>query len=436
VTARELDRLKVVGEVLGGRLKQKEAAAQLGVSTRQVRKVCRRVRREGNKGIIHGLRGKRSNHRLAKGLLERAIKTVQTRYADFGPTLANEKLAELHRIVLSTSVLRKGMMQASLWRTHKAKTRHRAWRQRRACLGELVQLDGSTHAWFEKRAAECVLIAYIDDATSRVQYAEFAETEATLTLMKATGTYLRCHGRPVAFYVDKDSIYKVNRQASIDEELRDSQATTQFARAMEELDIQMINAHSPQAKGRVERLFGTLQDRLVKELRLAAINTIFQANEFLCNTFVPQHNKRCSVQARNSTDAHRPLRRSDKLEETLSIRVDRALMNDYTLRHSNRWYQIAAEQPMRVRPGDTISVETRLDGMMHLRFKGCYLDYHALQARPVAVKQPRRPAQTTATCKWKPASSHPWRRKLLPDRKASAAARDDRVDKRVSLAPA
>lgn len=435
MTARELDRLKVVREVLGGRLKQKEAAAQLGVSTRQVRKVCRRVRREGNKGIIHGLRGKRSNHRLAKGLLDRAIRTVQTRYADFGPTLANEKLAELHGIELSTSVLRQGMMQASLWKTHKAKTRHRAWRERRACLGELVQLDGSTHAWFEKRAAECVLIAYIDDATGRVQYAEFAETEATLTLMKTTGTYLRCHGRPVAFYVDKDSIYKVNRQASIDEELRDSQATTQFARAMKELDILMINAHSPQAKGRVERLFGTLQDRLVKELRLAEINTISQANEFLCHTFVPQHNKRFSVQARNSTDAHRPLRRSDKLEETLSIRVDRTLMNDYTLRHSNRWYQISAQQPVRVRPGDTISVEMRLDGTIHLRFKGCYLDHHALQVRPVAVKQPRWPAQPTATCKWKPASSHPWRRKLLPDKKASAAARDDRVDKSVSLAP-
>ncbi len=249
MTGRELDRLKVVGEVIGGRLKQKEAATQLGVSTRQVRKLCKRVRREGNKGIIHGLRGKASNRRLAEGLLDRAISIVRNRYADFGPTLANEKLAELHGIRLSTFVLRHGMIQVGLWRPHKSKPEHRAWRQRRACLGELVQLDGSTHRWFEDRGECCVLIAYIDDATSRLMYAEFVASEDTLTLMHTTEVYLGRYGRPVAFYVDKDSIYKVNRQASVEEQLCDRRPATQFTRAMQELGIEVISAHSPQAGG-------------------------------------------------------------------------------------------------------------------------------------------------------------------------------------------
>lgn len=413
MTTRELDRLKVIREVLGGGLKQKEAAAQLGISTRQVRKLCKRVRRDGNKGIIHGLRGKPSNRRLAKGMLERAIKIVEGQYADFGPTLANEKLAERHGIGLSTFVLRRRMIQEGLWRPHRSKASHRSWRQRRACLGELVQLDGSTHDWFERRALRCVLIAYIDDATGRLMYAEFVESEDTLTLMRTTGQYLKQHGRPVAFYVDKDSIYKINRQASIEEQLRDSQPTTQFTRAMEQLGIEVITAHSPQAKGRVERLFGTLQDRLVKELRLAKINCIAQANEFIWTEFLAEFNERFSVAARNGTNAHRRLYQKHKLDEILCIRTERTVMNDYTVRHESRWYQIAAEQAIRIRPGDKIWMETRLDGSTHLRFKGCYLVSQLLKQRPVASRQDAGPKRKPGSHRWKPPSTHPWRCPLL-----------------------
>lgn len=427
VTARELDRLKVVREVLGGKLKQREAAAQLAISVRQVRKICKRVRREGNKGIIHGLRGKPSNHCLEDGLLERAIKIVEDEYADFGPTLAKEKLAERHGMDLSTFVLRQGMIRAGLWRAHKSKAKHRSWRQRRACLGELVQLDGSTHDWFERRAPMCVLIAYIDDATGQVLYAEFVESEDTLTLMRTTGVYLKQQGRPVAFYVDRDSIYKVNRQASLDEQLRDSQPTTQFTRAMEQLGVEVITAHSPQAKGRVERLFGTLQDRLVKELRLAKINGMAQANEFLWNKFLPEFNQRFSVTARNSTNAHRRLYQKHKLEEILCIRTERTVMNDYTVRHEGRWYQIAAEQVTRVRPGEKIWMEARLDGSTHLRFKGCYLGHQLLDERPMAAKRDPHAKPKASSRRWKPAHSHPWRRPLVLNegnfrRRALAAA--------------
>jgi transposase len=413
VTARELDRLKVVREVLTGKLKQREAAIQLEVSTRQVRKLCKRVRREGNKGIIHGLRGKPSNRGLEEGLLDRAISIVREQYGDFGPTLANEKLAERHGIQLSTFVLRNGMIQVGLWRTHKSKVRHRAWRQRRACLGELVQLDGSTHDWFEGRGPQCVLIAYIDDATGRVLYAEFVESEDTLTLMHTTGEYLKQHGRPVAFYVDKDSIYKINRQASIEEQLRDSQPTTQFTRAMKQLGIEVITANSPQAKGRVERLFGTLQDRLVKELRLAKIHCIAPANKFIWNKFLSEFNQRFSVAARNSTDAHRRLYQKHKLEEILCIRTERTVMKDYTVRYQGRWYQIAAEQAIRVRPTDKIWMETRLDGTTHLHFKGYYLGYQLLEQRPMAAKQIECSKPKSGSHRWKPPGSHPWRRPLV-----------------------
>lgn len=420
---RDLDRLKVIREVVRGRLKQKEGAEQLGLSTRQVRKLSRRVRQEGNRGIIHGLRGKASNHRLAEGLMQEALKIVQAHYWDFGPTLANEKLRQRHGMELSTTGLRKGMIEAGVWKARRPKIRHRGWRERRACFGELVQLDGSMHRWFEERGPMCVLLAYIDDATSRLGYAELVQSEDTMTLLRTTGVYVERYGRPVAFYVDKDSIYKINRQASIEEQLRDSQPTTQFTRAMQELGIEVIMAHSPQAKGRVERLFGTLQDRLIKELRLAGIDTIAAGNEFLWDKFIAQYNERFSVPARNGTDAHRPLRKSQKLEVILSIRTERTLLNDFTVRHDNRWYQVAAEQRVRVRPGDKISVQTRLDRTVHLCFRGCSLQYQVLDARPATIaKQRQKPnLKVHRGHRWKPPSTHPWRRRLLLNTRPVAA---------------
>lgn len=426
LSQREVDRLKVIGEVIGGRLRQRQGAEQLGISVRQVKRLCHRIRLEGNGGIVHRLRGKSSNHRLQAGLLEKALKLVRAKYGDFGPTLANEKLAEVNGIGISTFALRGGMIQAGLWKAGKQKSRHRAWRERRACLGELVQLDGSTHRWFEDRGPACVLIAYSDDATSRVQYAEFTETEATLTLMETTRTYLRHHGRPVAFYVDRDSIYKINRQATVEEQLRDGQPATQFTRAIEELGIELITAYSPQAKGRVERLFGTLQDRLVKELRLQKISTMAQANQFLWDQFLPTYNARFAVEPRNATDAHRPVLKTQSLDAIFSLRSQRTLMNDFTLRFQNRYLQLSAEQPMRLSPKDKIVVETRLDGTTHLCLKGRYLNFRELD-RSVDRPRPRSevpikpiPMVEKGSKRYKPAATHPWRRPLLLNAKTLA----------------
>jgi hypothetical protein len=411
MTTRELDRLKVIHQVLARKLTGPQAANQLGLSTRQIGRLCVRVRADGHAGIRHRLRGRPSNHQLPSGRLAEALELVKTRYPDFGPTFANEKLRQRHDVTLSTWTLRRGMIAAGLWRPRRRQERHRAWRPRRACVGELIQLDGSTHAWFEERAPACVLLLYIDDATSRLQYAAFVAVEDTWTLLRSTRTYLERFGRPGAFYVDKDSIYTVNRPATIEEQLQETTARTQFTRAMTELEIAVITAHSPQAKGRVERSFDTHQDRLVKELRLAQIATHEAATRFVNEVYLPAHNAAFAVEPTNRTDAHRPLLARQRLDEILTVRTPRVLAKDWTLRCQHRYFQLLPDQPVRLRPGASIEVEQRLDGATHLRATtGQYLAYQPIP-KPAPRPQPprvvgpsRRPASPS------PASTHPWKR--------------------------
>ena len=412
MTTRELDRLKVIHQVLQRKLTWPHAAAQLALSIRQIGRLCARVRTTGHTGLIHRLRGRPSNHHRRSGLLERALTLIRRHYPDFGPTFATEKLRERHHLVLSTETLRQGMIAAGLWTPRRPRTPHRAWRPRRACPGELVQLDGSDHAWFEARAPRCVLLLYIDDATSRLLDGAFVTVEDTVTLLRTTTTYLRRHGRPVAFYVDRDSIYRVNRQATIEEQLQDSAPLTQFTRAMTELGIEVIPAHSPQAKGRVERSFDTHQDRLVKELRLAGISDRERANRFLRTWYFPAHNQRYAVEPANPTDAHRPLLPTHPLDAICSIQTTRIVERDFTLRLQNRFFQLLPDQPVRVRPKDTVLIEQRLDGTTHLRCKGRYLAFQVIAKRP-----PRRPrlAVTTTPVVLRPRPgehpprTHPWK---------------------------
>ena len=413
MTTRELDRLKVIHQVLQHKLTWPQAGAQLSRSIRQIGRLCARVRTDGHKGIVHRLRGKPSNHQLPAGRLAKALALVKTRYPDFGPTFATEKLRERHHLILSSWTLRQGMIGAGLWRPRHRKTPHRAWRPRRACVGELVQLDGSDHTWFEGRGPRCVLLSYVDDATSRGLYGAFVAVEDTVTLLRTTKTYLQRYGRPVAFYVDKDSIYRVNRQATIEEQLQDTDSLTQFTRAMRELDIEVICAHSPQAKGRVERSFDTHQDRLVKELRLAQISDLARANHFLRTRYFPAHNRRFAIEPANPTDAHRPLLATHDLEAILSIQTTRTLERDFTLRLQNRFFQLGPEQPVRLRPGETVLIEQRLDGTVHLRCKGRYLAFQAIAKTParhaVAAASPGRDRRRHG---WvtRPAPTHPWKR--------------------------
>jgi len=421
---RDIDRLKVIHNVIEKRLTWEQAAAQLGLGRRQIGNLVARVRAEGHAGIIHRLRGQPSNHQLPEGLLERAITLLKKPcYAGFRPTFANEKLQERHGLVLSTSTLRQGMIEAGLWKPRRAPADpHRAWRPRRNCLGELIQLDGSDHDWFEGRGPRCVLILYIDDATSQILYGEFVDVEDTLTLLTTTGAYLGRHGRPVAFYVDKDSIYKVNRKATIEEELQDCHPISQFTRAMQELGIAVICADSPQAKGRVERSFNTHQDRLVKELRLAGIADKGTANQFLWSTYIPAHNAKFAVPPANRLNAHRPLLRGQRLEQILSVRTPRTLGNDYTLRYQNRFLQVLAQQPVRVRPKDTLLIETRLDGSVHLRFKEHYLHFKALTERPykpLALPLNRASRKRRTAPPYTPPPDHPYRQFTFGRKRAS-----------------
>lgn len=386
---KEADRLKVIWQVITGKLRMKDAAAQLFLSCRQVIRIRNRVKEEGNIGIIHRMRGKASNHQLEEGLVSKAITIVKEKYWDFGPSFANEHLRKDHGIRISTNTLRKAMIQAEIWKAKKRKVKHRNYRERKACRGEMIQLDGSIHDWFEDRATRCVLLIYIDDATSRIEYALFVDSESTINLLRSTKEYLKSYGRPISFYVDKDSIYRANRQASIDEQLRDRQPMTQFSRAMDELGIQVLFAHSPQAKGRVERSFKTHQDRLVKELRLNGISSIEEANRYLKNIYIPCHNSCFSVKAANPTNAYRPLLKIHKLEEILSLRTERILANDFTIRFANRFFQILKTKYCNLRPKAKICVEIQLDGALHLKYQNKYLNYKTIEkaARPSQIME-------------------------------------------------
>ena len=396
------------------RLTWPQAAEQLGISERQVGRLCVRVRTEGNRGVIHRLHGRPSNHALSADTIEHAIAMVRKHYHDFGPTLANEKLLEHHSITISTFSLRRAMIRAGIWQARKERARHRQWRERRSCVGELVQLDGSDHDWFEGRGPRCVLVLFIDDASSRILHAEFVAVENTCFLLASAKTYLATHGRPIAFYVDKDSIYKINRQATIEEQLRDNQPMSQFSRAMEQLGIEMIFAHSPQAKGRVERSFATHQDRLVKELRLANISDIASANSFLQTVYIPAHNNRFAVQPASSTNAHRPILRRHNLDEILSIHIERTLFNDFTVRFDNKFFQILPQQKVRLKPKNKIIIQLRLDGSFRLKHKNSFLAFKELPHKPYKPFYAARPSALRALVShpsksYKPPAQHPWR---------------------------
>jgi hypothetical protein len=410
---RERDKLHAIRNVLERRVTQGVTAKILHRSERHVRRLCARVREKGDRGIVHGLRGLPSNNRLDEEVLGQALSALHNpRWKGFGPTYAKQKLGDLCGIELGITTVRALMLLTNLWEARRRGVTHRAWRERRPCVGMLVQLDGSPHDWLEGRGPWCVLIIYIDDATSKILYGEFVHVEDTLTLMRTTKTYLERWGRPVDYYVDKDSIYVINRQAAVEEELRDEQPMTQFTRAMKELGIGVIPANSPQAKGRVERGFRTHQDRLVKELRLAEISTMDQANEFLWKVYIPDHNARYSIDPAKPVDVHKPLLSQHDLASSLSIQIQRQVQNDFTIQHRKRFYQLEAKQPLRLHRKAAITVQEHLDGSMHLVFKNQRLNFRPIEKRPSRTVEARKSIRTDSVSRMpcKPATNHPWRR--------------------------
>lgn len=383
MSQKDRDRVHVIRQALDRRLTWGQAGEQLGLGWRQIARLCARVRRQGDQGALHGLKGRASNRRLNDEAASQILSILHDpRWRGFHATFAKQKLEELYELKVGTETVRRLMLASGLYPVRRRGVRHRAWRERRPCVGMLVQLDGSHHDWFEGRGPIAVLLVYIDDATSRILWAEFVESEDTLNLLRVTKAYIERWGRPTAFYVDKDTIYRVARQKAVDDGIKD-EPLTQFKRAMDELGVEIIFANSPQAKGRVERSFQTHQDRLIKELRLADISTIEQANRFLNERYIPDHNGRFALPPANPTDAHRPLLIEHRLEQLFSLRIERVVMNDFTVRHDNRFFQILADKDLRVRPKDKVLVETRLDGSLHLRFRDRYLQFKALQRRPL-----------------------------------------------------
>ncbi len=386
MSRKERDRLKVLELVKQGKLKQAQAGELLGLSERQVRRLVKRYREQGDAGMVHRLRGRPSNRRKADSERGEALRRIEADYSDFGPTLASEKLRERDGIEVSRETVRQWMIAEELWKARRRRVRHRQWRPRKECFGEMVQMDTSIHDWLEGRGEESlVLIAMIDDATSRILL-RFYRADTTETNMALMRFWLKRYGRPLALYADKASHFTTTRHATLEEDLQGLPAQTQIGRALSELDIESISAHSPQAKGRVERLFGTLQDRLVKELRLAGISSIEAANEYLYRSFVPRWNKRFARPAASSADVHRSLQGYD-LDAILSVQETRVVANDYTIRYRQGHYQIDPACICGGLRGSKVYVEDRLDGSLKIRFRNRYLRFSRIDPahkRPTA----------------------------------------------------
>jgi hypothetical protein len=420
MSQRERDRLRVLQGVQQKHLTQVEAARRLKITDRHVRRMLIRMGERGEGGIVHGLRGRPSNRKLAAGLEEKILARVRHRYADFGPTLAAEHLGQ-DGFLVSRETLRKRMIQAGLWRPRsKRRKAVHVWRERRACFGELVMQDSSPFHWLEDRGPACQLIALIDDATSRI-WARFAEHDSTEENLQTLGGWLRRYGRPLAHYTDRNSIFRTTRPAQLTEQLQGDPARTQFGRALHELGIEWIAAHSPQAKGRIERLFETLQDRLVKEMRLAGIDTIEAANRFLELHFIPAWEQRFSVVPRQSRNAHRQLGQEHRLEEILTVRAARKVAQDHTVSwEGNRW-GVPREQVRAGLRGAQVEIERRLDGSHWLRFRDRYLPLRHCPEPPPRAATPSglRPPGLAAKKnnqpkpKYIPPPQHPWRTFLL-----------------------
>lgn len=411
MSAKELRRVHVVRRVVDKQITQVKAGALLGLTDRQIRRLVQRVEQEGDRGLVHRGRGQPSNRRIPEKRKATVLKLYAARYGDFGPTLAAEQLAEHHGITLSDETLRGWLRDAGIDHFTRRKRPHRVWRERKAHVGELIQLDGSHHNWFEGRGPRCVLMAYIDDASSRV-YARFYEYEGTLPAMDSVHRYIRLYGIPLAVYADKHTTYQSPAPPTVDEQLAGGTPTSQFGRALGELGVELIAAHSPQAKGRVERLFKTLQDRLVKALRLADIATVKAANRFM-EMWLPRYNERFTVPPAQATDLHRPRPTHRELDRSLCIKTTRCLRRDWTVAHHGQLYQVRTN----VRAAH-VMVEERVDGTMRITHHGRPLDYHAIPARPERVAAPpkahvpRRPVP--------PRPDHPWRRRLRPERRTPA----------------
>jgi len=404
VSQRELKRLHIIQKVLNEKLSQVEAGEILLLSSRQIRRIVRKIREEGDKGIRHSLRGKPSNRVLPKKVKEKVIKFYKEKYKGFGPTLASEKLLELEGLKISKETLRTWLIETGDWKKVRKSRSHRQWRERKHYLGEMVQMDGSHHDWLEGRGSELVLMGDIDDATNTV-FARLDNYEGTIPAMESFKHYIKKNGIPMSVYLDRHATYKSTGKPTIEDELANKMPKSQFERALEELGVRVIHAYSPQAKGRIERLFKTLQDRLVKEMRLKGIKTKEEANEFL-NHYLRLHNERFSIKPAKEGDLHRGIQEDVDIDRILCIKTKRTLRNDFTISHDGNLYQITEHVN-----GKEVIVEERIDGAMHIIYDNRRLKFKEITSRPVRdkVTEPK-VIQSKPKKVYIPPKDHPWKK--------------------------
>lgn len=423
MSTKEVERIDVFERLMRKEIKQKHAGKLLHISTRQIRTLLKRYRREGAAGIMHKLRGITGNRKIDELVIKEAIDKVRKLYPDFSPTLAHEKLIELHGFTFCRETLRQAMIREGLWLPKKKKKIHlHQLRKRRDCLGELVQADGSPHDWFEGRSPYCTLLVFVDDATGKLLWLEFAVSESTASYFLAMEHYLKRNGKPLAIYVDKHGVFRVNTTKAGTASVEDSNGLTQFGRAMRELNIEIIYANSAEAKGRVEKINQTLQNRLVKEMRLRGTNTMEEANRYLPE-FMELYNRKFAVVPYSPVNMHRQLSPADNLNDILCHKYTRILSKQLTLSYGNKIYQIQTERPTYAMRYAPVNVKEDNRGNITIYYKQQKLDYTVFQRQPKSeivdskqlnlavdaiIKGCNIPVKAIRAT-WVPPVDHPWR---------------------------
>ena len=419
MSQKERMRLVMMNRVEGKAMTIKEAAEVMGISYRQGRRIYRRYVSEGDKGLVHRNRGRPSNRSKPCELREIVLALYREQYWDFGPTLAAEKLVERHGYEVDHETLRRWLLTAVLWKRQRKRPKHREWRVRKAHFGELVQMDGSHHKWFEDRGDEGCLMDMVDDATGKT-LAMLNEEETIVAAMEVMWAWIERYGIPKAIYVDWKNIYVTKREPTVEEQLAGELPLTQFGKACRKLDIEIIMANSPQAKGRVERKHGVYQDRWVKELRLAGINDTERANQSLSG-FTEKLNARLAVEPRSSADFHRPVPQGMDLRHVFCLEETRTVGNDWVVRYKNRFFQIASQSNLPPN-GRKVIVQEHLDGavrIVHREREVLFTEIKELPQKPMVTQQKQ--LNSRSKTRYIPPPDHPWRRFSLQTQRISQA---------------
>ncbi len=402
----DLRRLNIVNQAIGGMIIQKKAAELIGVSEREVRRLIKRVREEGDTGIIHRSRGKPGHGRIDDEIKDKVLGLCNENYWDFGPTFASEKLHERDDISVNQETLRLWLIEEDNPRDWQRKARpHRQWRERKQYFGEMVQVDGSHHDWLEGRGSWLVFMGYIDDARG-ITFGRFYDYEGTMPAMDSLYRYILKYGIPQSIYIDRLKAYKSTRKPTIEEQLENKKPMTQFERAAKELGIIVIHANSAPAKGRIERGFRTHQDRLIKEMRLAGIKTKDGANVFL-EWYLPKHNRKFSISPAKKGNLHRKSPGKKELKKILCMRTERHLGNNAVIEHNKQFYQIKNVPRRRIK---MVMVEDRLDGSMHVRNNGSYFKYREIDPKLIRRSDATKTIRNRARKVYIPPKDHPWKR--------------------------